>query len=428
MIKNFFFALIYASSVHYAYVVYINPTFEYAHYTYLNFSTSSAIAAYFFSVLPLFFYRNIASPSKFIVSLIYVFSYVPIQLTLLFTVPLLPIDLLLLQCSLFVSMSVIFYSSNSKSNISTEKYLYGFKIIDKLMIILTVISIVFVIYYNFSHMRIVSFEDVYSLRSDASSREQSIFGAYLVSWLSYCFISYLYARGVVYKKVTFILLGLIASILLYAATGAKFSILLLPVTWGFYKLWGNGKNFLLKLLLISIIMIFTLVIIVPNEGIGMWMKSIVLVRVFGTTGWVAAKYYEFFGSEGLTYYSHIGIINSFTGIYPYAEISLGQAIGLNYSGSTEANFNAGFWASDGFAAWGAIGILFVTPFVSLMLILINRNMRYFDSRFAVLWLIGYVTALLNLPFTTALISGGGALIILFSYCFAASIKSTIKSK
>ena len=123
-----------------------------------------------------------------------------------------------------------------------------------------------------------------------------------------------------------------------------------------------------------------------------------------------SHYYEYFSNNGFTYYSHIGAVNALTGAYPY-DYALGQLIGLEYSGSAEANFNGNFWASDGFAALGVLGVPVVTIALAFVFIWINRIASAYSARFVFLWLSGFWLALLNVPLSTALLSGGGLVTI-----------------
>jgi len=137
------------------------------------------------------------------------------------------------------------------------------------------------------------------------------------------------------------------------------------------------------------------------------------MRTLATGGWTVSLYYEYFTANGYTYFSHIRIVDFFTHWYPYGGRSLGQIIGLEYSGSDLANFNANFWASDGFAAWGLWGIPVVTSALAAFFVLLNRIASYYETRFVALWMTGFWLALLNLPLSTAILSGGGGLVVLF---------------
>jgi hypothetical protein len=408
-LRTWCYALIYILGFHYAYVAYINPTFEYAHYDYLSFSNSALLGTYVLALLPIIAYRSSLEPAQALVALIYTLAYVPIQLSLLFTVEGDYGKLFGTQILLAFSMMVLFHVAKGRKRHRHPSSLQ-FQPMDIFVGVATTLSLVLLVAANMNHMRLVSFEDVYDLRFEVATAFDSPFAGYLTTWLSYCFISYCYARGLVHRKWSLLFVGLISSVLLYMSTGAKEAILLLPITIGLGRLWNTGRDFLPRLLLTMGIILATIIFAVPDEGLGVWIKSIVLVRVVGTVGWVASKYLEYFTKEGLTYYSHVGPINALTDMYRYGDLSLGQVIGSAYSGSTDANFNGSFWASDGFAALGPVGVLVITPFVAGVLYVINRVMAGIDSKFAVLWMAGFFIALLNVPLSTALLSGGGLII------------------
>lgn len=412
-IRTAVYAILYILCVHFAYVSYIHPTFEYAHYIYLPPRPAALCATYLLAWLPIVAYRPSIAPAQAAVALIYTLSYIPIQLSLLFSVEMVYTRLAVIQVMLAISMVVLFAIANAGRKLACQT-VSQFAHLDHVIVTFAMISVALLLISNAQHMRLVSFEEVYDLRFESGAVAQSPVSAYLISWLSYCFISYLYARGLVHRKWAYLAAGFTASFLLYAATGAKAAILLLPVTIGLSWLWKSGRDFLPRLLGAMVIATVLLVATLPDVGLGMWIKSIVLVRILGTAGWTASKYLEHFSTEGLTYYTHIGPINALTGGYPFGELSLGQMIGLAYSGSAEANFNGSFWASDGFAALGPVGVLVITPVVGCVLYLLNRSTTRLAPRFAVLWMGGFFIALLNVPLSTALLSGGGLIIFLLA--------------
>jgi hypothetical protein len=414
MIRKLFLAALYIFAVHYAYVSYISPTFEYAYYTYLPPGLINLATTYFLAWLVVFAHRDSAHASQVAAGLIYALCYVPIQLSLLFTVERNYLSILPAQLALAFSMALIFVFSRigpvPKPGRATE-----FKELDLSLGIITVGTIILILIINKDHMRLVSFADVYELRSESAVAPSNPLIDYLTSWVSYCFISYFFARGVVHKKIMHLGLGLVGSLVIYMSTGAKASLLLLPMTISVLAMWKTGPGFLSRVLLALISLILVLVIILPDDGIFLWAKSIILVRIIGSSGWVASKYFEFFDINYYTYYTHIGPINAIFGTYPYGNYSLGQMIGIEYAGKAAANFNASFWASDGFAAAGIWGVIFITIPVTFLLYLINRFTVGFQSQFTVAWNTGFFVAMLNVPITTAVLSGGGFIILLLSW-------------
>lgn len=414
MIRKLVFAALFILAVHYAYVSYISPTFEYAHYTYLPPDLTQLAITYFLTWLVVFAHKDTAHPSQAAAGLIYALCYVPIQLSLLFTIEREYWHIFPAQFALATSMALIFVFARS-GPLPKPGEATVFKSLDLYLGLITLAAIILIVIVNRDHMRLVSFADVYELRFESSAAPSNPLIGYLTMWLSYCFISYFFARAIIYKKIIHLGLGLVGSLILYISTGAKASLLLLPMTIGVIALWKMGRGFLSRILLALITLILALVLLFPDSGIFLWIKSIILVRIIGSSGWVASKYFEYYDIHGYSYYTHIGPINAIFGGYPYGEFSLGQVIGIEYSGSAEANFNASFWASDGFASVGVWGILIITIPVMILLHLINRFTVGFQNRFTVAWNVGFFVAILNLPFTTALLSGGGIIILLLSW-------------
>lgn len=411
MLKLPLAALIYGVMFHYGYVVYLNPVFEYAHYYYLETSVAQQILTYLLVVAPVIAYRSSTAPAAYGAALIFVLSYVPAQLILLFNLEKPPGEVMLLQTSLAVSMAIILWAS-SRGSRTAHLPSWQPRRLSMILFFLTMASMAILVVNYHQHMRLVSFEDVYDLRFETNEIVQSTFEGYLLSWLSYCFLPFYFTRGVLQKSFADIGLSVFGCILIYMATGSKAAILMPVIIFSLYLLIGSGKNFMLRLLIVMAIAVFLAVELIPNEGVLMWGKSILMLRILGTGGWSIVTYYDYFSTNGFTYYTHIGPINALINAYPYGEYSLGQTIGLHYSGSADANFNANFWASDGFAALGILGIPVVTVFMSLMLYVLNRVASAYSTRFVALWLTGFWLAILNVPLTTALLSGGGGLVML----------------
>jgi hypothetical protein len=414
MIRKLIYAVLYILAVHYAYVSYISPSFEYAHYTYLQPSPVNLATTYLMTWLVVLAHRDTGHPSQAAAGLIYALCYVPIQLSLLFTVEREYWRILPAQLALTLSMALIFVFARS-GPLPNPSQKTEYRLLDQSLGLITVFAIIMIGIFNREHMRLVSFADVYELRFEASAVPSNPLINYLTMWLSYCFVSYFFARAIIHKKIIHLMLGLVGSLLLYLSTGAKASLLLLAMTIGVIAIWKNGPGFLSRTLLVVFVLILSIIIMLPDEGIFLWVKSIILVRIIGSSGWVASKYFDYFDINGLTFYSHIGIINSIFGGYPYGEYSLGQIIGIEYSGTADANFNASFWASDGFAAAGIWGLLIITIPVIILLYFINRFSIGFQNRFTVAWYTGFFVAMLNIPLSTALLSGGGLIILLLTW-------------
>lgn len=406
-----FATLLYSLAFHYAYVVYVNPAFAYAHYDYFEPPLPSLLLTYVLILAPLVLYKDAVVPASHGAALIFGLCYVPAQLMLLFTWQSSYAELQVVQLSLAGSMAIFVWISRFGGETLQRPWQSSRRLAPIVGFLSIAALLVLVLVYR-DHMRLVSFAEIYDLRSETSEVETGAAIDYPVLWLSYCFLPFFFARGIMKRSMVDIGWGLLGCVLVYASNGAKAAILMPFIIFGIYVLLGSGRQFLLKLMLSLAVGVILVIVLLPDEGVLVWVKSILFVRVLGTGGWTLATYYDYFSTHGYTFYTHIGPVNALTDAYPYGELSLGQLIGLEYSGSLEANFNANFWASDAFAALGVAGVPIVTVAVAAVLYGINRTSRGYSPKFVTLWLSGFWLAMLNVPLTTALLSGGGALTML----------------
>ncbi|CNI49939.1 Uncharacterised protein [Yersinia intermedia] len=415
-IKLIFITLFFLLSYHLSYVYYIYPNFSYADYGYHPSGIIIIVLAYICSIYPLLFYKPVMTPANYGLSLVYTFCFAPALLTLSFQWNKDFYSLVIILIMFSISMSLLFNtvfgdrwscrhnSKDLKSNLS-KLYIY----------ILTIISVIFLLYDNFHHMRFVSFYDVYALRFESRDATSSIFSGYMVMWLSICFIPYYATVGILNRNLKFIGISILLALLVYMANGSK-SALLLPFVIFFVAFIISLKRADFLIVIITL-MTFAILILLCLDMPGLEMtKAIFFMRTLATSGWTLTTYYDYFSEHGYTYFSHIGIVNYFTGLYPYGEYSLGQMIGLEYSGSSDANFNANFWATDGFAAFGIIGVIPATLFMMLIVSMIDRIAANYNSTFVALWLTGFWITITNAPMSTSLLSGGGLLVLFLLSC------------
>nr|CDF66396.1 O-antigen polymerase [Yersinia similis] len=416
-LKIIFISLFFLCAYHLSYIYYIYPQFSYAGYSYHPSGITIILLAYFCSLFPLFFYKSIMTPSNYGLSLIYTFCFAPSLLTLSFQwnqdVVLLAILLIMLSISMSLLFSSVFGKKvpvhggnhrNLKSNLS-KVYIH----------FLTIISIAFLLNDNFGHMRFVSFYDVYALRFEARDATSSILSGYMTMWLSTCFIPYYATVGILNKNLKFIGVSIFLAVLIYMANGSKSTLLLPFVIFSMAMILSIRRiDFLIVIITLMTSAIFILLCLdIPSLKM---TKAIFFMRTLATSGWTLVTYYDYFSQHGYTYFSHIGIVNHLTGLYPYGDFSLGQMIGLEHSGSSDANFNANFWASDGLAALGIIGIIPATFFMMLVVYLIDRLAVDYRPEFVALWLTGFWISVTNAPITTSLLSGGAIWVLFLLNC------------
>lgn len=416
-VKLFVLALLHAAAYHFAYVDFLYAVFAYFDFRYEPTSTGYMVWTYLAAALPVLATRESNEPSAVGCALIFVLSYVPVQLTMTFMWAEKTVELFVVQVMLILSMVALFRScaparAAEDAAPDYEAALFYPGPLTTSIHVMTVFGLLLLISEFHSIMKFVSFDNVYDLRSDAAAIQASTFTNYLIMWLTYCFGPFYIARALIKGRKADWAVGVGILFLIYSATASKLA-LMTPLFMFAMKYIDNGRDeFLMRFLIVVVVGIGFMVAVIPDEGILRWVNSIFLMRVFGSNGWTAAAYYEYFSTHGYTFYNHIGPINAVFGAYPYGDRLLGQEIAQAYFNLDNANFNAGFWASDAFAALGMVGIPIVTFFACLFLKSLNEVTRHFPLRLVNLWLLGFWMALMNVPLSTALLSCGGLLVIL----------------
>lgn len=230
---------------------------------------------------------------------------------------------------------------------------------------------------------------------------------------------FLIGYGLVYKNKFSIVFGLTGSFLVYLSFGSKIALAMpfaIFIIWNF--LFKSKSPLLIMLILLVFVTILLLMIDVSGTPFEV-LKSIFAWRTLANSGWMLEKYDEFFSVYGHSYWTHIGFIGSFVNGEVTDQYELGQLIGIHYFDSITANYNAGFWASDGIASAGIFGIFVPTFILSMFIVLINALTLDVDQRLINIWFLGFWMVILNAPLTVGFIGAGSILnIILLILCLS----------
>ena len=267
------------------------------------------------------------------------------------------------------------------------------------------------------NFRIVSFADVYDLRSGADDIMEGSFVHYAIMWLSAVVGPFLMAWGVVRKRTSGFLAGVLVQGFVYSATGAKSVVVSIFVVLALaLVLRDRGASFGLKVSWICASLTFALFLgrsLGGSESLFFWLFSLVFMRTFGNSGLTTAWYHDFFLRNPMTYYSHIKGVSWFV-IYPYTN-PLGIEVGSFYSGDPTLDANAHFWATDGLAAWGLGGILIISVLCALVFWVLDSTARGHDLRLTALTVSFAALNLANISLFTSLLSGGLGLLMISLY-------------
>jgi hypothetical protein len=162
-----------------------------------------------------------------------------------------------------------------------------------------------------------------------------------------------------------------------------------------------GSRFHIFLFLIFII--FPLFIVNNDSNpISLVFSLIIIYRIQCIAGIQFQKYVDFFQIQNhpFTYYTHIGVVNKITGLYPY-DMSIGEVINAG-----EGNSNATFFLMDGVAAAGLIGCIVVGFLFLIVKSILNSFSHVYRVPLLTALFLFPLQSLMNVSLFTALVSHG----------------------
>jgi hypothetical protein len=268
------------------------------------------------------------------------------------------------------------------------------------------------------NLHIVSFADIYDLRFAANDVMEGSLVGYAIIWLSSIIGPFLMAYGLVNRRKIVCLAGLLAQLLVYSAVGSKAALLSILIVMAFYFLLRDkGGFFGIKAIWGCAVLFFILFLARSTDpGSGSilgWTFSIILMRTFGNSGLSMEWYRDFFQRNPLTYYSHVTGVNWFVH-YPYAN-PIGIEVGGFYSGNPSLDQNANFWATDGLAGGGLLGVVLISLLAAFIFWLLDVAAQKHDLRFSCLLVCFTAINLSNVSLFTTLLSGGLGFLIPILY-------------
>lgn len=396
-------SLIYILVFRFIYVYYLYKDWEYFGYTMPDHSSFYTVLAIIISFLPIIFYRGLKSVSSYFSILIYVFGYVPIILTLTFTSKHDSFSQVVFQFCFMLGMVSFFLVDL----LSTQK-IKAINVTNKIPFlavhIVTAFFSVYLIALFSNRMALVGFDKIYELRSSNQALSNSGMIGYLILWLSYCFYPLYFSIGIFSKNRTYIILGLLGCVFLYAISGSKATLLNPLIITAFYfllKLKSRFSFFQLIVLAITGLTAITFAFgsLLPIVG------PYFFVRTLSMPGLLASQYVTFFSNHPHTYYSHINFIGKIFNNYPYGTKPLGRVIG-NFFYGNDLNANANFWVTDGVAAMGVPGVIFISILIVIFLLLLKIFFKEESKIFLFMVFTSAIMTMLNVSFFTTLLSGG----------------------
>jgi len=277
------------------------------------------------------------------------------------------------------------------------------------LLVVTLVAWVLLIYGN--RLQLVAFDQVYDeVRANGGAIEAGTGVSYAVNWLAYLLLPLLLSIALARRN---ILIGVLASagfLLMYSTSGLRsiaVSIITLPTCYFTLTRFRNLSGYALGIGMGTILLVLTgLSMMFEVEDVpGLHtILSIVLMRTAGTTGYLMGLYHDFFQANPLTYFTHLKIF-LLAGVGAYNE-QLGVIIGRTYTTSSEICMNANFWATDGLAALGLLGIPIISVVVAFVCYVVDWVSQRQPLVFVVTSLLPIIILMCNISIFTTMLTGG----------------------
>lgn len=392
------------------------PIYEYAGFKPATVAPQSVSIGLFLTLVPLIARRNGGHASALICDLQFTLIFVPLLVLSSLRDEGVTQSLIILQVALSASMTILYASSSIGICAQSGAYApekSSLRLLDIVVVSALCILLIRLLPFALNVIKMVPFSEVYVQRQVANAQRFPSDVEYTISWITYFFAPYLLAKGVVNSSKLWFLFGILLSTLIYSITAAKLALFLAPTIYIIDWVLRHRINILVLMNTTLSLVVLLLIIVETEASLIVWAKAILLIRVVTAPAWAHLQFYEYFVEtfNSYTFWSHVGFLNGLFHEYPHGGRTLGQVI-ATFAGSDGASFNAGFWASDGLAAFGLIGLLVITVVVSAFLIMLNLTTRRSDIRFGALLGIGFTYSFLNVPLATSILSGGGLFLLL----------------
>jgi O-antigen polymerase len=411
---------------------YLYPTWAYFGFDYNRPSLKSQILAWILAGLPaLWMPLKLTRPSQLAYWVLYITVIIPSMFVPMFAGMNSSAEIALLSLCLFSGFAVLgcgYYIPLAKVRSARIPRQFFWMVFASTAICLTV----WLVIAFRAHMQLVSFGEVYDLRDAANDVAEGSLVNYALMLLTGAINPFLMGYGLYFKRRWLFVAGAIGQVLIYSILGTKGSVLSI--------VFVPGIHLLLKFKKISfglVLGLASLVILAGASFSGRFISSgdasffsgiiqfVVLMRTLSMNGLLTAQYYDFFQRNPATYFSHIHVVNWFVP-YPYHN-TVGQEIGLAYAGTTDLNATANFWATDGIAALGLAGILFISVFCALVFWVLDSASQRHPVHLTALLTAYAAYNIANISIFTSLFSGGLALLILLIYLLPKTLRITTAS-
>lgn len=417
-ISNFIVAIIYSLVYDYVYSNHISTVWGYTvDRPFEPLSSSDLILYLLLASIPFVFYRGLKYFASAFSLFVYVFIYIPFTYSLF--VHGFPVGLKYSFLLFFFIIMIVYFKTDRLSLFKKALLRRRKKLPFTVIPIITVFLLIVLVIINRSQLHLVNFfvdtQSMYEFRESANIKL-----IYVLCWLRAALLPLLMLYYL--SKSDWLKYGLtfIGFVLLFMLDQQKMTIIFPVAITAIYfaiKYYNVKVSSRFHVFLILIFIIIPIFIIKHDSNpLSLVFSLIFIYRIQCIAGIQFQKYVDFFEIQHnpYTYYTHIGIVNKITGLYPY-DMSIGEVIN-----DGEGNSNATFFLMDGVAAAGLIGCIIV----GILFLIVKSILNSFSYEYKVPLLTALflfpLQSLMNVSLFTALVSHG--IIVLFLILIFVDIK------
>jgi hypothetical protein len=423
-------ALSFAIALVFTYVNYLSPIWKYMGFTYREPATSLFAAAFAAAVLPAAFLTSIATkPGDFIRWVVYFGLYIPAIMIPPVMGNLPERDSYLLLTSLTAAMLIILVRPAGR----TVERITPLAVIDSNLFWVAFLAIyaglnIWVVAIFGSHLHIADITEIYAQRAEANEGYEGSLVGYATGFLSGAFNPFLMAVALTERRPVWYVLGAMGQVLIFSVAAGKAvaaSIIVIPVFYFLmfrgtrYSVWRIGLAFTVTAVALTLV---AAEVYTGKDLILQFVFSVIFMRTFSMSGCLTGIYAEFFLTHPWTYYSHISIIRMYVP-YPYPD-TLGMTIGdfITPTGlSPDANTN--FFATDGVAAFGYIGVVLAGLLFRMFIFLFDHCCNRRTMPLVCCAMLQVLVSVMNGSVFTTLLSSGGAVLALIVFIYSSTTRS-----
>jgi hypothetical protein len=394
-------------------VVYIDdlsPLYSYVGLTYTQPSIHANSIIWLLALIPAtFLSTSLRKPSHFVLLLLYICVYIPALFASLYMRLQSEFEVISLSLALFIGFALMVLACKGQSKpfkfVPPSQGIFWTVLLGMFFAFATWIVAAFG-----NSLQLVALSDVYSSGLRMGSRaifDQGNVG-FAVMMMMGSVNPLLIALGLQRQSKVLVCAGIAGQILCYSTGGFKsivFSLLIIFLLHVVIRKRMRQAGHLLMMMAIAVFLICHLAAkLTERDNPSALILQATVSRALVMPGQLVAEYSDFFSKHP---HLHLSNTKPFSWIFPNPlNDNVIFAITEEYEGDTGSTSNADFWAQDGLANFGLLGVVMISIVTGVILRIVDKVSVNHDPCFATMAFSFAAFNLSNAPLTTTLLSGG----------------------